>query len=201
MSTGLASLKRFIERPPPVEICELCSTRLAEQHEHVIQPRTRRILCACTACAILFDSGTTRTEYRRIPRDIRYLGDFQIDDGLWNSLMIPIGLVFFFFSSAANRIVAFYPSPAGATEAEVDPELWGEIVELNPVLRKMIPDTEALLANRVQNQREYYIAPIDECYRLTGLIRKHWSGFSGGSEAWDAIRDYFAGLKKRSAHA
>ena len=35
----------------------------------------------------------------------------------------------------------------------------------------MEPDVEALLINRVGPAREYFLAPIDECYRLVGLIR------------------------------
>ncbi len=115
--------------------------------------------------------------------------------------MIPIGLVFFYISSAAGQIVALYPGPAGATEAAVDSELWEEIVQLNPLLRNMLPDVEGLLVNRTGREREYYLAPIDECYRLTGVIRKHWSGFSGGSEAWEAITDFFAALKQRAVPA
>lgn len=194
---GLASLRQFVREPEPVEACELCATRVAEEHQHLIDPETRRVLCACDACAILV-SGETQTRYRRIPRDVQYLDNFRLDDATWNSLMIPIGLVFFFRSSVSGQIAALYPSPAGATESPVDPELWDEIVDLNPMLRGMRPDVEALLTNRVNQQREYYLAPIDECYRLTGLIRKNWSGFSGGSEVWEAIGNYFAGLKQRS---
>jgi hypothetical protein len=40
--------------------------------------------------------------------------------------------------------------------------------------------------------------PIDECYRLVGLIRVHWKGLSGGSEVWREIRKFFDSLKARS---
>ncbi len=197
---GLGALRRFVQKTPAVEVCELCAVRLPEQHQHLIEPCVHRILCACDACAILF-SGAGQTQYRRVPSDVRCLDDFHLDDALWNSLMIPIGLVFFYISSAAGQIVALYPGPAGATEAAVDSELWEEIVQLNPLLRNMLPDVEGLLVNRTGREREYYLAPIDECYRLTGVIRKHWSGFSGGSEAWEAITDFFAALKQRAVPA
>jgi len=197
---GLASLRKFVQKPPPVEICELCAARLSEEHQHLIDPQSRRILCACDPCAILF-SGNGQTQYRRVSRDVRYLDDFRLDDALWNSLMIPIELVFFYKSSVSGQVAALYPSPAGATESALDADFWEEIVDLNPVLGSMQADTEALLVNRVKHEREYYLAPIDECYRLTGLIRQHWSGFSGGSEVWEAISTYFAGLKQRSRPA
>jgi hypothetical protein len=37
--------------------------------------------------------------------------------------------------------------------------------------------------------------PIDRCFALVGLIRTHWRGLSGGAEAWQAIRDFFAQLR------
>jgi hypothetical protein len=197
---GLASLRQFVQKPPAVEICELCATRLSGEHQHLIDPKSRQILCVCDPCAILF-SGNGQTRYRRVSRDIQSLDDFRLDDALWSSLMIPIGLVFFYCSSVSGKVVALYPSPAGATESNLDADLWEEIADLNPVLRSMQADIEALLVNRVKHEREYYLAPIDECYRLTGLIRQHWSGFSGGSEAWEAISTYFADLKQRSRPA
>jgi hypothetical protein len=189
-----------VQKPPAVEVCELCASRLSEEHQHLIDPQSRRILCACGPCAILF-SGNGQTQYRRVPRDVQYLDDFHLDEALWNSLMIPIGLVFFYRSSVSGEVVALYPSPAGATESALDDDLWEEIVDLNPLLRSMQSDIEALLVNRVNQKREYYLAPIDECYRLTGLIRQRWSGFSGGSEVWETIANYFSTLKQRSRPA
>jgi hypothetical protein len=63
------------------------------------------------------------------------------------------------------------------------------------------PDVEALLVNRVRDSRDYYIAPIDECYKLVGLIRANWRGLSGGQEVWQEIDRFFSDLKKRSTPA
>ena len=41
---------------------------------------------------------------------------------------IPIGLAFFMRSSVSGGVVAFYPSPAGATESELSLEAWDELV-------------------------------------------------------------------------
>ncbi len=59
------------------------------------------------------------------------------------------------------------------------------------MLAKLSPDVEALLINRMNGAREYFWVPIDECYRLTGLVRKHWRGFSGGEEGWEQIERFF----------
>ena len=61
----------------------------------------------------------------------------------------------------------------------------------------------ALLVNRVGHVRgaapaEYYLVPIDECYKLVGLIRTHWRGLSGGTEVWREIGAFFAALKNES---
>lgn len=117
--------------------------------------------------------------------------------------MIPINMAFFFNSAADQKIVALYPSPAGPTESLLTLESWEEIVKENPILQEMEPDVEALLVNRVASARnhaiaEYYIVPIDECYKLVGLIRAHWRGLSGGTEVWEAIGQFFTSLKERS---
>ena len=64
---------------------ELCSQALAAEHPHLIEPANRKLICACDACAILF-SGGAETKYRRVPRRIRFLADFQLTDALWESL-------------------------------------------------------------------------------------------------------------------
>jgi hypothetical protein len=194
---GLASLRNFVTKPLEIERCELCMAAIAEHHQHIIDPQSRRLLCTCDACAILFaSSGETR--YRRVPRDIRSLKDFAFSDQAWNSLAIPIGLAFIFRSSVADQMLAIYPSPAGPTETALDPESWEEIVAENPGLLKLTADVEALLINRMNGVREYFVVPIDECYKLTGIVRKHWRGFSGGDEGWDQIMRFFNSLKERS---
>ena len=59
------------------------------------------------------------------------------------------------------------------------------------MLLSMQPDVEALLVNRVGSAREYFLVPIDECYKLVGLIRIHWRGLSGGSLVWGEIAEFF----------
>ena len=58
-----------------------------------------------------------------------------------------------------------------------------------------------LLVNRVNGTREYYLAPLDKCYQLVGLIRSKWRGLSGGTEVWAGIAAFFADLKAQSLRA
>ena len=124
-------------------------------------------------------------------------------DGQWDSLMIPINMAFLFNSTPENKIVALYPSPAGPIESLLSLDNWNELVRDNPALGAMEPDVEALLVNRIALSRdsgaaEYFVAPIDECYKLVGLIRGSWRGFSGGTEVWREIGTFFAGLKEKA---
>lgn len=112
--------------------------------------------------------------------------------------MIPIGMAFFFRSSVDQKVVALYPSPAGATESLLDLQAWNEIVTGNDMLNEMELDTEALLVNRVNGANDYYLVPIDECFKLVGLIRTKWRGLSGGTDVWVAIGKFFNELKGRS---
>lgn len=191
-----SALKNFVRPRVVVERCDLCSLELAPEHQHLLSMENRQISCACDACAILFSDNTKR--FRRVPRRGLFLPDFQLTDEQWNALMLPIQLAFFFYDTPTGKIVALYPSPAGAMESLLTFDAWQEISAENQVLQKMETDVEALLVNRVGDKREYFIAPIDECYKLVGIIRANWHGFSGGTDAWGKINDFFADLKMRS---
>jgi hypothetical protein len=82
-------------------------------------------------------------------------------------------------------------------------EDWQDIEQSRAELLQMKPDIEALLVNRVGHARdmakaEYYIAPMDDCYRLVGAIRMHWKGLSGGAEVWTEIGRFFSELRARA---
>lgn len=185
-----------------VEHCELCSVGLIHDHPHLVEVATRQIVCACDACALLFD-GIEKSKYKRVSRNPLFLSQFEMTDGQWESLLIPINMAFFFHSSMEDKMIAMYPSPAGAVESLLPLESWTEIVEQNPVLRRLRPDIEALLVNRIghahgMGKAEYYIAPIDECYKLVGLIRSNWKGLSGGTEVWTEIARFLKELRAKS---
>jgi hypothetical protein len=198
--SAFTNIQRFIRRGAEVENCELCGAVLAAEHTHLIDPAARKLACSCEPCALLFFDGNGK--YRRISRQIRFLPDFKMSGAGWDSLMIPISMAFFFFSSPQQKMAAMYPSPAGPMESLLTLEAWAGIVEANPSLKNMLPDVEALLVNRIgsgQNaEAKYFIVPIDQCFKLTGLIRAHWRGLSGGAEVWEEVEKFFAGIEKNS---
>lgn len=172
----------------------MCGAPLPDDHAHNFDPASRRIRCACESCAILYENV-----YRSIPRRVRALDEFQITDGQWDDLMIPISLAFFSYSTPAQHVVALYPGPAGAAESLLRLETWEEIAAANPELESVQKDVEALLVNRVGAAREYFIVPIDECYKLVGLIRVHWRGLSGGAAVWGEIAKFFDELRRKAS--
>jgi len=199
---ALSRLRQFAGKRRAIERCELCGRELMAEHHHLVDPAARRMVCACGACAILFGSQGG-VKYKSVPREIRFLADFRLTDAEWESLMIPINMAFFFESSTEAKVVALYPSPAGATESQLPLDTWRSIVADNPVLAGMALDVEALLVNRLGHMHgfsadEYYLLPIDACYKLVWLIRSHWKGLSGGAEVWEKLEEFFTDLKVRS---
>lgn len=181
------------------EHCDLCGEGLPAEHRHLLDLASREVLCVCRACAILFHSAAAGGRARRlIPTRAQLLADFVMTDGEWEDLRIPVNIAFFTRSTAAERVMALYPSPMGPTESLLTLEAWEGLEARNPMLKQMEPDVEALLVNRVRADREYFLAPIDECYKLVGLIRVHWKGLGGGPQVWQEIGQFFSDLKGRA---
>jgi hypothetical protein len=184
------------------EHCDMCGAPVAPEHRHLLDLRDRRVMCACRACAILFDRrAASDGHYRLIPDRRLRLADLELSDLMWEELRLPVELAFFFRSAADERVLAFYPSPMGPTESLLDLDAWAALEADNPVLAGLEPDVEALLVNRARGARGYWIVPIDECYTLVGLIRTRWRGLTGGREVWDEIGRFFERLDGRSRPA
>ena len=205
MDPGLvAGLRRFVrdpapDRPPPSgggARCELCPLSLAEDHKHLLDLEERRIICVCPTCWSV-RSGEAR--YRPTGSRTVWLEGLELSDELWAEFQIPIGLAFFMRSSQSGEVVGLYPSPAGATESELDLDAWGRLVAANPVLEDLDPDAEALIVNRMATPHAHVIAPLDDCYRLVGLVKATWEGITGGSEMRAAVDRYFDDLRATAA--
>jgi hypothetical protein len=179
------------------EHCDVCGKGIPAEHRHLLHLTERYILCACESCvAIRGGDG----DYRPTGTRTVWLEDFTFPDELWATFAIPIGLAFFLISSSVGSVVAMYPSPAGATESELELGAWQELVEHNPEL-VLEPDAEALVVNRTADPHQHAIAPIDECYRLVGLVKTSWEGISGGQGPEEAIASFFGELQAKAVAA
>lgn len=197
---GLDVLRRFAKARAPVERCDLCAREVGPEHEHLIDPAQRQLACVCGPCAVLF--GTQEgTRFKRVPREVLALDDLTISDAQWEALRLPIDLAFFYESTSQGRVVACYPSPAGATESLLELDTWSEIRDRHPALPGLQPDVQALLVNRVRRGTGAggcFLVPIDQCFRLVGIIRMHWKGFTGGTAVWEQIDGFFGDLRGRA---
>jgi len=192
------------EREEALERCDLCSAPIAPEHRHLLDVSARELLCACQPCSVLFDraaAGAGGRHYRLVPERRLLIEDFALDDVAWADLRLPVEMAFFFQSSEAGRVLAFYPGPMGATESLLELEAWRALAEQNPVLDTLEPDVEALLVHRARGARLYFVVPISDCYELAGLIRTRWRGLTGGREVWEEIGRFYDGLGRRARRA
>jgi hypothetical protein len=141
-------------------------------------------------------AGARSGRYRGVPELAQALPDFNLTDGQWDDLRIPIGLAFFCRQSTTGQVAATYPSPAGPVESLLTLEAWRELEDANPILRELEADVEALLVNRVGSSRDYYRIGIDQCFKLVGLVRQNWHGLSGGVEVWEAVAGFLRQFHK-----
>jgi hypothetical protein len=201
-------LQRLAQRRPaspkeePREQCELCGRPLAAEHRHVLDLENRNLLCACRACALLFDRRAAGGgHWRLVPERRLRLDDFQMPDDQWERLQIPVDMAFFFQNTAAGRVMAYYPSPMGPTESQLELEAWSELEAANEILGSLEPDVEALLVNRARGERRTWLVPIEDCYALVAVIRTYWRGFSGGREVWQQLERFYSELDDKAAPA
>jgi len=173
--------------------CDFCGSGIADEHEHLIDIQKGKVLCACESCSVT----ESKEQIKRVPKRYLYLDSFNMPEEVWGVFEIPINLAFFYRSPIKGRTVSVYPSPLGAIEGKSSTIAWNELLELNPILEQIEEDVEALMVNKTMTPNEYYIAPIDECYKLIGLMRSSWKGITGGTAAYEAIKDFFANLKQK----
>ena len=196
---GGAGLRRFLAPAPPrPERCELCGEAVPEEppapggHRRGARwrapapaarccstARRRRAAAGSAASRTATWSTAGRVSTRRPGR----------------ALSIPVGMAFFFHNSALDRLVALYPSPAGATESELDPaELAGGLRRHPRWPRCCEPDVEALLVRaRPARNDACFLVPDRRLLRTGGPDAAALAGLRRRTEARDALAEFFAG--------
>jgi len=225
----VTGLRRFVAAPPPAaadpERCALCGTQVVQGHRHLVDTQDRSIVCACTACSLLFThqgaaghrdqpaAGQPKAgqpaagqqlrpsaiggRYQTVPDRVRHEPENPLTDTEWAALAIPVGTAFFFYNSALGHVVASYPSPAGVTECELDLAAWDEVAAAHPLLRALAPDVEAIIVTGA-GPRQTFLVPIDMCYALAGALRINWHGFDGGAEVRQVFATLLTDLRQRA---
>jgi Family of unknown function (DUF5947) len=204
----LARIRSDRRAPEPAdEHCEMCAELIADEHQHVVNVAARQLMCVCRACYLLFTDFHAELRYRAVPDRYLSFPNFALDRCGWESLQIPVGVAFFFTNSALGRTVAFYPGPAGATESELDLDVWAAVSRADARVGLLTDDVEALLvrvpeADGSQDgelpEPQTYLVPIDACYEFVGRLRMLWRGFDGGQEAREFIDEFFAQIEARA---
>ncbi|GAC1611996.1 MAG: DUF5947 family protein [Mycobacteriales bacterium] len=195
----LARIRATRPEPSPYERCEMCAAPVAHEHGHVVNIGTRSLLCTCRPCYLLFTQDDAELTHRAVPE--RYLSFNALPAPVWDALDLPVGTAFLFVNSALERVVAFYPGPAGATESELSLNAWERIVAAAPALSTLQPDVEALLVHTADHHVEAFLVPIDACYELVGHLRQLWRGFDGGQDVRRRLAEFFDGIRARSRPA
>ncbi|MFE7312495.1 DUF5947 family protein [Streptomyces sp. NPDC057555] len=193
-------LRRFrAPAPAQPERCELCNAELAGRHRHLADIKSRALACACPHCALLFERpGAGGGRFRTVPDRVLTDSGHRLDDAVWDRLRIPVGVAFLLDNTALGRVVALYPSPAGATESELAPDAWQSVRDATRLAGLLTPDVEALLLHRTDGRIDCHLVPVDLAYELTGRLRLLWRGFDGGTEARAALAEFFTEIAGRA---
>lgn len=193
----MAKLRAFVTGTP-LEECELCAEAISVEHDHLLEPDARRVLCACSACAELFSQEQQRhgPRYLRVDRRAARLDELNIDDGMWSDMGVTAGLAFFTTRSKTGEVVATFPGRAGIVESFVPLKVWSELERRFPVLKDILPDVEALLVRRSSRHQDYLQVSIDHCYELAGLLRS--SDAPSSSPELAVVQGFFERLDERT---
>jgi hypothetical protein len=197
----LARIRANRVTPQPGERCEMCSEPIADEHQHVVNVEGRQLMCVCRGCYLLFTDTHAQLRYRAVPARYLVFCDFALDRRRWEALQIPVGLAFFFRNSVLDRMVAFYPGPAGATESELEMAAWNDIRAADPRVDTLADDTEALLVRVPDDDAappQCYLLPIDACYEFVGRLRMLWRGFDGGQDVRAFMNEFFEAIDDRA---
>ena len=219
-STSVDRLRRFVNRATDHSSCDLCRSELPDRHRHLLELVQRRMLCACDACALLFgDANGSRI--RPIPESVTRI-ELNMSDQQWSGLGIPIGMAFFTVcdrevsresssirslspdvtvrhsaeaTTDAAPVQVGYPSPAGLVMSSVEQDDWLALIDANPAVGRLRPEVESLLINRLASRQQAFVVPLDVCFELIGIVRRHWEGWSAGPDLQRAMDGFFDQLE------
>ncbi|MFD2764913.1 DUF5947 family protein [Micromonospora eburnea] len=191
-------IRRAAERSTAADRCGMCAGLVGPEHRHVWDEQDGELICACRPCSLLFErEAAGGGRYQLVPSRGRRLAGLPAD-----GLGVPVGLAFF-VKQWDGRVLGHYPSPLGTTESEIDADAWRAVETRSSALAGLKPRVEALLVwtGTPRGGGQQWVVPVDDCYRLVALIRRHWTGMSGGTAVWREIPRFFDDLGRRHGSA
>ena len=190
--------RRRRQRRPPARsrsAATCAASELDPDHRHLLHLAERRILCACESCVALRGGdpelrpdrapGPSGSTTSSSPTSSGRRSRSRSGSPSSSTRAPRAG------SSRSTRARPGRPSPSSTSRPGTSSA---------PATRCSMglePDAEALIVNRIAEPPEHAIAPIDECYRLVGLIKASWDGISGGAGPERAIEAFFGELRER----
>ncbi|WP_030379049.1 MULTISPECIES: DUF5947 family protein [unclassified Streptomyces] len=179
-------------RAAAAERCDLCGAPVPAEHRHLYDTEREELHCGCDSCVLLVaEGGAAGGRYRPVPERRLRLPPVDIA-----ALGAPAGLAFF-VRHRDGTVTGRYPSPAGATRWETDPDAWRAAVAGHPALATLEPEVEALLVNTTGDLSHHWLTPIDDCFRVVSVVRREWRGLSGGGRVRPAVEEFFEQLTER----
>lgn len=193
----LSKLRAFVTGSAGEE-CELCARTMTLEHEHLLEPDARRVLCTCGDCSRLSLQEQRRqgSRYLRVERRALRLPAVELSDAAWSELGVPVGLAFFTTRSRTGEVVATFPGRSGIIESFVPLRAWSELEQRHPELKAILPEVESLLVRRSLRHRDYFQVSIDHCYELSGLLRSSEAPLS--SPELGVVQGFFARLEQQT---
>ncbi len=199
VAASIRVLRAFVAERPRPAVCALCGANIAPHpaHPHLLSAHGGRVVCACGACSLLF-GGEPNAAYRRLPRTVELYGEPTLRDADWQLLGVPIRLACF-VRRTAQEVECIYPSPAGPVRSALGSEATALLTQHYPSVAELLLDVEAIVVCAVGERRAAVRVPVDECFRLVGLVRRYFRGASGGAPWWSALEEWMTELAQRSA--
>lgn len=195
MSRSAIARLRVLAASREPERCAFCGGALADAHAHLLDAQDGAARCACAACALAL--GGSARWHRGGARPAR-LEAAPGDASRWEVLGLPVGLAWFFLD-ASGRAQARYPGAGGAVRAPGGDAAWQARALEVPAIRALEPGAEAVLVRRDARGLRAWRVPMDRCWHLAGLLRRHWRGLDGGGEARAHLERWLAELERDCA--
>lgn len=170
------ALKRFAQagasKSVAAETCELCATPLSATHDHLLDPRARRAVCSCKACAMLFpDAPDSAQRYVRVQSPLAALLEIELSERDLHALGVPVRLAVLCPSALHDALFMLYPSAAGPVEGRAAFSAWSALAGRHIALEAVRLDRDAVIVDLRAERSHLLHVSLDLAYELLGTLQ------------------------------